>query len=123
MYSRGNPHRQAGMPQQLHRIGRLRPKQKRKTHGTNGVLSYSLVPLVDRAIGNLKQWLLGTHHGVGRHQLQAYLNEFANRRKQPMAACYLRAIQQSTLKMVQALWPARIPDFQASTLLGFYSRR
>lgn len=49
----------------------------------------SVVPLADRAIGNLKQWLLGTHHGVGRHQLQAYLDEFVfrhNRRKQPMAA-------------------------------------
>lgn len=48
-----------------------------------------MVPLADRAIGNLKQWLLGTHHGVGRHQLQAYLDEFVfrhNRRKQPMAA-------------------------------------
>jgi hypothetical protein len=33
--------------------------------------------------------LLGTHHGVGRDQLQAYLDEFVfrhNRRKQPMAA-------------------------------------
>jgi transposase-like protein len=49
----------------------------------------SVVPLADRAIGNLKQWLLGTHHGVGRGQLQAYLDEFVfrhNRRKQPMAA-------------------------------------
>jgi hypothetical protein len=49
----------------------------------------SAVPLADRAVGNLKQWLLGTHHGVGRHQLQAYLDEFVfrhNRRKQPMAA-------------------------------------
>ena len=49
----------------------------------------SAVPLADRAIGNLKQWLLGTHHGVGRDQLQAYLDEFVfrhNRRKQPMAA-------------------------------------
>ncbi len=49
----------------------------------------SVVPLADRAIGNLKQWLLGTHHGVGRDHLQAYLNEFVfrhNRRKQPMAA-------------------------------------
>jgi len=49
----------------------------------------SVVPLADRAIGNLKQWLLGTHHGVGRNQLQAYLDEFVfrhNRRKQPMAA-------------------------------------
>ena len=49
----------------------------------------SVVPLADRAIGNLKQWLLGTHHGVGRDQLQAYLDEFVfrhNRRRQPMAA-------------------------------------
>jgi transposase-like protein len=49
----------------------------------------SAVPLADRAIGNLKQWLLGTHHGVGCNQLQAYLDEFVfrhNRRKQPMAA-------------------------------------
>lgn len=49
----------------------------------------SVVPLADRAIGNLKQWLLGTHHGVGRDRLQAYLDEFVfrhNRRKQPMAA-------------------------------------
>jgi hypothetical protein len=33
--------------------------------------------------------LPGTHHGVGRNQLQAYLDEFVfrpNRRKQPMAA-------------------------------------
>jgi len=47
------------------------------------------VPLADRAIGNLKQWLLGTHHDVFRNQLQAYLDEFVfrhNRRKQPMAA-------------------------------------
>ena len=30
----------------------------------------SAVPLADRAIGNLQQWLLGTYHGVSRHQLQ-----------------------------------------------------
>jgi transposase-like protein len=49
----------------------------------------SVVPLADRAIGNLQQWLLGTHHGVSRDQLQVYLNEFVfrhNRRKTPMAA-------------------------------------
>jgi transposase-like protein len=49
----------------------------------------SVVPLADRAIGNLKQWLLGTHHGVSRHHLQVYLDEFVfrhNRRKQPMAS-------------------------------------
>jgi ISXO2-like transposase domain len=41
------------------------------------------------AIGNLQQWLLGTHHGVSRDQLQVYLDEFVfrhNRRKTPMAA-------------------------------------
>jgi hypothetical protein len=47
------------------------------------------VPLADRAIGNLQQWLIGTHHGVSREQLQVYLDEFVfrhNRRKLPMAA-------------------------------------
>lgn len=49
----------------------------------------SVVPLADRAIGNLQQWLIGTHHGVSRAQLQVYLDEFVfrhNRRRQPMAA-------------------------------------
>lgn len=49
----------------------------------------SAVPLADRAIGNLQQWLIGTYHGVSREQLQVYLDEFVfrhNRRKQPMAA-------------------------------------
>ena len=48
-----------------------------------------VVPLADRAIGNLQQWLIGTYHGVGRHQLQVYLDEFVfrhNRRKTPQAA-------------------------------------
>lgn len=49
----------------------------------------SVVPLADRAIGNMQQWLIGTYHGVSRDQLQAYLDEFVfrhNRRHQPMAA-------------------------------------
>ncbi len=49
----------------------------------------SVVPLADRAIGNLQQWLIGTYHGVSRAQLQVYLDEFVfrhNRRRQPMAA-------------------------------------
>lgn len=49
----------------------------------------SAVPLADRAIGNLQQWLIGTHHGVSKDQLQAYLDEFVfrhNRRKTPAAA-------------------------------------
>lgn len=49
----------------------------------------SVVPLVDRAIGNLQNWLVGTHHGVSRAQIQVYLDEFVfrhNRRGKPMAA-------------------------------------
>jgi transposase-like protein len=49
----------------------------------------SVVPLADRAIGNLQQWLIGTYHGVSRDQLQVYVDKFVfrhNRRKQPMAA-------------------------------------
>lgn len=48
-----------------------------------------VLPLVHRAIGNLQQWLIGTYHGVSRHQLQVYLDEFVfrhNRRRTPMAA-------------------------------------
>src|SRR5438309_2146527 len=49
----------------------------------------SVVPLADRAIGNLQQWLIGTYHGVSRDQLQIYLDEFVfrhNRRRTPAAA-------------------------------------
>ena len=45
--------------------------------------------LRDRVVGNLQNWLIGTHHCVSRAQLQAYLDELVfrhNRRKQPMAA-------------------------------------
>lgn len=49
----------------------------------------SVVPLADRAIGNLQQWLIGTYHGVSKAQLPVYLDEFVfrhNRRKTPAAA-------------------------------------
>src|ERR1035438_6144600 len=49
----------------------------------------SAVPLADRAIGNLQQWLIGTYHGVSKPQLQVYLDEFVfrhNRRKTPAPA-------------------------------------
>ncbi len=49
----------------------------------------SVVPLADRTIGNLKQWLIGTYHGVSRGQLPVYLDEFVfrhNRRNKPAAA-------------------------------------
>ena len=63
----------------------------------------STVPLADRAIGNLQQWLIGTYHGVSKPQLQVYLDEFVfrhNRRKTPAAAFQtllgLGTAQQST---------------------------
>jgi transposase-like protein len=65
-------------------IPRTQPLRTELSKGTP-----SVVPLADRAIGNLQQWLIGTHHRVSRAQLQAYLDEFVfrhNRRKQPMAA-------------------------------------
>jgi transposase-like protein len=49
----------------------------------------SVVPVADRAIGNLQQWLIGTYHGVSKAQLQVYLDEFVfrhNRRTTPAAA-------------------------------------
>ena len=49
----------------------------------------SVVPLADKAIGNLQQWLIGTYHGVSKAQLQVYLDEFVFRHnccRQPMAA-------------------------------------
>jgi transposase-like protein len=62
-------------------------KQRSRSELRRGV--GSVVPLADRAIGNLQQWLIGTYHGVSKAQLQVYLDEFVfrhNRRRQPMAA-------------------------------------
>jgi len=44
---------------------------------------------IHRAFGNLKTWLLGTHHGVDPKYLAHYLDEYVfrfNRRNKPMAA-------------------------------------
>jgi transposase-like protein len=45
----------------------------------------SVLPLADRAIGNLQQRLIGTYHGVSRDQLQVYLDEFVFRHKSAQA--------------------------------------
>src|SRR6266705_5785241 len=48
-----------------------------------------LLPRGHRVFGNLKAWLVGTHHGVAGAHLQVYLDEFTfrfNRRRTPMAA-------------------------------------
>lgn len=44
---------------------------------------------IHRAFSNLKTWFVGTHHGVSKKHLQAYLNEFVfryNRRRVPFEA-------------------------------------
>lgn len=74
-----------GVPQAgVRHIARTQPHRTALRKGAK-----SVVPLADRAIGNLQQWLIGTYHGVSRAQLQVYLDEFAfrhNRRRKPMAA-------------------------------------
>ncbi len=45
------------------------------------------LPMIHITFSNLKTWLQGTHHSVGRQHLQAYLDEFVfryNRRFYPM---------------------------------------
>jgi transposase-like protein len=47
------------------------------------------LPMIHIVFGNLKAWILGTHHGVSQQHLQAYLNEYVfrfNRRFYPFNA-------------------------------------
>ena len=65
-------------------VPRTQPPRLRLRQGAK-----SVVPLADRMISNIKSWLVGTHHGVSRGQLQVYLDEFVfrtNRRREPRAA-------------------------------------
>lgn len=44
---------------------------------------------IHKTFGNLKTWIEGTHHGVSKKHMQAYVNEFVfrhNRHRTPMAA-------------------------------------
>jgi len=56
--------------------------------GYKHIVSTELIH-IHRVFSNLKTWLRGTHHGVSKQHLQAYLNEYVfrfNRRATPMAA-------------------------------------
>ena len=49
--------------------------------------AHKIFPHIHRVFGNLKAWLIGTHHGVTKKHIQAYLNEHVfrfNRRYDPM---------------------------------------
>lgn len=53
---------------------------------------------IHTAFGNLKAWLVGTHHGVSSKHLQAYLNEFTfryNARSEPQRG-FLKVLQIGT---------------------------
>ncbi|MBE9482505.1 MAG: IS1595 family transposase [Chloroflexi bacterium] len=59
-----------------------------KSAGYGHIVSADLIH-IHRVFSNLKTWLIGTHHGVSKQHLQAYLNEYTfrfNRRGTPMAA-------------------------------------
>lgn len=61
---------------------------KLESAGYKRIVSTELIH-IHRVFSNLKTWLLGTHHGVSKQHLQAYLNEYTfrfNRRGTPMAA-------------------------------------
>lgn len=70
------------------RLSQAGYKHKRMVEGRPERAS-KILPHIHRVFANLKTWLLGTHHGVSKQHLQAYLNEFTfryNRRRTPMAA-------------------------------------
>jgi len=65
------------------------PTSTPTSHVPSRIGRSSVVPLADQAIGNLKSWIVGTHHGVSRAQLPVYLDEFVfrhNRRRTPQVA-------------------------------------
>jgi len=51
----------------------------RRIQGPDRAHSSKILPWVHRVFGNLKTWLRGTFHGVGRKHLQRYLDEFSYR--------------------------------------------
>jgi transposase-like protein len=63
--------------------------------GRKGVTKEDVLPSFHMAIGNLKAWLNGTHHGaVTAKHLQAYLDEFAFRynRRRNLGAAFQRLL-------------------------------
>jgi transposase-like protein len=63
-------------------VARIQPLRSELRKGAK-----SAVPLADRAISNLQQWLIGTYHGVSKAQLQVYLDEFVFRHKSSQDTC------------------------------------
>lgn len=58
-------------------------------HVVGPMAAHVILPWVHRVFSNLKAWALGVYHGLRRHHIQAYLNEFVfrfNRRRTRHAA-------------------------------------
>jgi transposase-like protein len=69
-------------------LAREKLRHRPKVQGTPE-RAQKILPRIHRVFGNLKTWLRGTHHGVDKKHLPAYLDEFTfrfNRRGTPMAA-------------------------------------
>ena len=67
---------------------------------TVGAMAAHLVlPWTHRVFSNLKRWALGTYHGLRRHHLQAYLDEFVFRfnRRHDRHAAFHRLLGLATL--------------------------
>lgn len=91
-------------------------KHDRRVQG-NPAKTGQVVPFAHRAISNMKAWLVGTHHGVGRPHLQAYLDEFVfrfNRRGSPEAAF------QTLLGLGSAHAPIRRATIRRAADLPYY---
>jgi transposase-like protein len=74
--------------------------------------AHQLAPHIHRVFSNLKTWLQGTHHGVGRKYLQGYLDEYVfrfNRRQTPMAAFQTLLGITATKKPI-GLWAIQQPE-------------
>jgi transposase-like protein len=61
--------------------------------------AHLVLPWTHRAFSNLKRWALGTYHGLRRHHLQAYLDEFVFRfnRRHDRHAAFHRLLGLATL--------------------------
>ncbi len=71
-------------------------KHTRKINGRDGEKHPDILPYFHTAIGNLRAWINGTHHGAIREQhLQAYLDEFCFRynRRDNLALAFVRLLE------------------------------
>ncbi len=114
--ARGSTIRTDGLGDYPKVLAELGYKHDRRVQG-NPAMTGQVVPFAHRAISNMKAWLIGTHHGVGRPHLQAYLDEFVfryNRRGNPEAGF------QTLLGLGSAHAPVRRATIRKAADLPYY---